>query len=62
MLQKALALYTVRKVRNQNHYAIKMKNCPIVVYLTDREQAQRLAERLNSMEGEGSMDLEKNTY
>ena len=61
-MKPAFALYIVRKVRNQEFYAVKSKDCPITVFLTDKEKAKRLAERLNSMEGEGSKDLEKNTY
>ena len=62
MLQKALALYTVRKVRNQNHYSVKSKHCPIIVYMTNKQRALELAERLNSMKEEESESLESNTY
>lgn len=62
-MKQAFALYTVRKVRNHDHYSVKSKDCPITVYLTDKAQAQRLAQRLNFMEHGGeSKNLEKNTY
>jgi hypothetical protein len=40
-------MYVVRKIRNQDHYSVKSKHCPIIVYLKDKSQALRLAEKLN---------------
>lgn len=61
-MKQAIALYVVRKVRNQEYYTVKSKDCPVSLILTDKEQAKRICQKLNSTEGEERNILEKNTY
>jgi hypothetical protein len=55
-------MYVVRKLRNQDVYSVKSKESPLIVYLIDKEQAKRLAERLNQEKGEGAEISRVNTY